>query len=214
MRTALKNIRNIFCDRDGTIIYDRDYLADPAEVELLPGVSSGLARMKALGLQLFLVTNQSGIGRGFFQLEDYQACQERLMLELSAHGVQFAGSAFCPHAPVAGPGGCLCRKPLPGMWHALRDRHRLLPENCLMVGDKIDDLLFGKNSAFAGSILVLTGKGRASAKKLGLPEIPEHKTYLAFNPMPATSLVCLAADLDAASAFLEDGMYRRNTGCK
>lgn len=201
----LKNIRNIFCDRDGTIIFDRGYLADPEGVELLPGASSGLARMAARGLQLFMVSNQSGLGRGFFNLENYQACQDRLAEKLSAGGVRFTGSAFCPHAPAsqASEAGCLCRKPLPGMWHTLRKRHKLRPENCVMVGDKIDDLLFGKNAGFPACILVLTGKGTASARELGLPGIPEHKTYLAFSPMPATRLSCLAANLDAVSDYLD-----------
>jgi D-glycero-D-manno-heptose 1,7-bisphosphate phosphatase len=197
-------LKNIFCDRDGTVIFDRDYLADPERVELLPGASSGLARLTVFGYKLFLATNQSGIGRGFFRLEDYQACQNRLTQELSACGVHFTGSAFCPHAPSQnGEPGCLCRKPLPGLWHALREQYGLRPENCVMVGDKIDDLLFGKNAGFPASILVLTGKGKASALELGLPEIPADKTYLAFPPQPETNLVCLAADLDAVADYLE-----------
>ncbi|MDR2826191.1 MAG: HAD-IIIA family hydrolase [Deltaproteobacteria bacterium] len=198
-------LKNIFCDRDGTVIIDRNYLADPDGVELLPGASSGLARLTAFGLKLFLVTNQSGIGRGFFRLEDYQACQNRLTQELSACGVYFTGSAFCPHAPAlrGGEQDCLCRKPLPGMWHTLSEQYGLRPENCVMVGDKIDDLLFGKNAHFPASILVLTGKGKDSAAELGLPEIPAGKTYLAFPRHTETNLVCLAADLNAVADYIE-----------
>ncbi len=166
----MRDIKNILFDRDGTLIYDRHYLSDPAKVELLPGCMAGLRRMRASGLRLFVVTNQSGIGRGFFTEADYQACANRLNELLAEGGVRLEGSAFCPHDPEAGP--CLCRKPGPGMWLELRGRYGLEASETLMVGDKPEDVAFGRNQGLALCALALSGKGEGTAAKLGLASLP------------------------------------------
>ncbi len=165
MTTGALPITAVFLDRDGTIIEDRSYLGDPAGVTPLPGSVAGLARLAARGLRLFIVTNQSGIGRGYFNLDDYLACRARLNEILAASGVHISDEAFCPHDPDA---GCACRKPALGMWEGLRDRHLLNPENCIIIGDKAGDLEFGYAAGFALSILVLTGEGQKTATRLGV----------------------------------------------
>ncbi len=160
-------ITTIFLDRDGTIIEDRHYLSDPDGVTLLPQAGEALSRLAGQGLRIFIVTNQSGIGRGYFSLEDYLACQARLDAMLSELGVTVTATAHCPHAPEK---PCTCRKPRIGMWEALRDAHNLKAEECVMIGDKMADINFGHNAGFAASILVLTGKGEKTAKDYGFPK--------------------------------------------
>ncbi|WP_461210765.1 D-glycero-alpha-D-manno-heptose-1,7-bisphosphate 7-phosphatase [Desulfocurvus sp. DL9XJH121] len=193
----LKPLQNVILDRDGTVIRDRHYLSDPDGVELLPGAARGLARLAGAGVRLFLASNQSGIGRGYFGLDEHQAVQARLDEVLAGAGVRLAGAAFCPHAPED---GCACRKPATGMWEDLAREHGLDAQATAMVGDKPADVSMGLNAGLAATVLVLTGKGRESAEKLGLPpltgpcmELPERR-----EGWPHA----VAEDLDAASRWL------------
>ncbi len=165
----MPRIEHLFLDRDGVVIEDRHYLADPDGVVLLPGVPQALAEARDVGVRLYLVSNQSGIGRGYFTREACLACQRRLEELLAEHGVRFADADFCPHAPEE---GCACRKPGAGMWLGMAERHGLRPETCAMVGDKASDIAFARNCGFAAAVLVLTGKGAEQARQLGLPPLP------------------------------------------
>ena len=211
--TGALPITAILLDRDGTIIEDRSYLGDPAGVTPLPGAVEGLARLTAHGLRLFIVTNQSCIGRGYFSLDDYLACRARLNEILAASGVNITDEAFCPHDPDA---GCACRKPALGMWENLRGRHGLNPENCIIIGDKAGDLEFGYAAGFALSILVLTGEGQKTAVRLGvslsglsLPGVTRPDPDCPDTAAPALETVgntgrplLLARDLNAAADWL------------
>ncbi|MEG6552093.1 HAD-IIIA family hydrolase, partial [Desulfocurvibacter africanus] len=104
--------RYVVLDRDGTIIVDKHYLADPEGVELLPGAVEGLARLAGAGLGLVVATNQSGIGRGYFGEEDLHLVNARLSEVLAEHGVHIERYYFCPHGPEA---DCACRKPCTGL---------------------------------------------------------------------------------------------------
>ena len=211
--TGALPITAVFLDRDGTIIEDRSYLGDPTGVTLLPGAADGLKHLTKQGLRLFIVTNQSGIGRGYFSLDDYLACRAQLNKTLAAQGVEIAGEAFCPHDPDA---GCACRKPALGMWENLRGRHGLNPENCIIIGDKAGDLEFGYAAGFALSILVLTGEGQKTAVRLGvslsglsLPGVTRPDPDCPDTAAPALETVgntgrplLLARDLNAAADWL------------
>ena len=199
----MRNIRAFLLDRDGTVIKDKHYLADPDKVELLPGVADVLCGYAKQGMRFFLVSNQSGIGRGFFPLEAAVAVNERVAELLAPYGVIFTDMIFCPHAPGE---GCHCRKPGLGMWLSIRERFGLVPEECLMVGDKEEDMLFAAGAGFAVRALVYTGKGAETAKKLGIdlpgngylqltgaPPSPAHP-HLA---VPSFSLLRLGMDLIA-----------------
>lgn len=164
----MAHIASLLLDRDGTLIKDKHYLADPEGVELLHGVGEALAALAGRGLRFFLVSNQSGIGRGMFSEAAAHACNQRLAALLGAYGVSFTDMLFCPHAPED---NCLCRKPGTGMWHTLVQRHGLAPETCLMIGDKEEDMLFAARAGLAGRALVLTGKGSAAAARLGLAQV-------------------------------------------
>lgn len=169
----------VLLDRDGTVIYDRHYLSDPEGVELLPGVVEGLHLLQGAGAELFLVTNQSGIGRGMFSEQSYLACHARLEELLQREELRLADSIFCPHAPEQR--GCACRKPQPGMWKHLRDGHGLSPESSAMIGDKLVDIEFGQNAGLAATVLVLTGKGEKEAAKLGIPALAVNEEYAALD---------------------------------
>lgn len=166
---AMNRITSVILDRDGTLIKDKHYLADPAGVELLPGATTGLTRLAGAGMRLFVVTNQSGIGRGYFTEEEYHACHAAMEAQLRDAGISLTGTAFCPHGPDE---GCACRKPEQGMWRALAAAHGIESAATVMVGDKEEDILFGKRAAFFATVLVLTGKGRDTATRLNLP-VPE-----------------------------------------
>lgn len=190
-------IANLILDRDGTIIADKHYLADPAGVELLPGAGQALASLCRAGVRLFVATNQSGIGRGYFGEADYRAVQSRMEELLERDGARLHAAAFCPHAPQE---NCACRKPAPGMWEHLVAAHGLDPAATAMAGDKAADVAFGRRAGLALAILVLTGKGREHAQRLGLP-LPEGDTLLLEFPGPdLPHAVC--ADLAAAARLI------------
>jgi len=147
--------RFVLLDRDGTIIKDKHYLSDPDLVELLPGALQGLKMMQASGFGLAVLTNQSGIGRGYFDESSVLACNERLQDILQAEGVMIQGFFYCPHTPED---GCDCRKPAPGLMRQAAKSLGFDPRDAVMIGDKEADIGVGRHSG-AVSILVRTGKG-------------------------------------------------------
>jgi histidinol-phosphate phosphatase family protein len=155
--------RAVFLDRDGTVIAERHYLSDPAGVELLPGAAEGLRRMRALGLPLVLVTNQSGVGRGYFGRDAVERVHGRLIELLAAEGVALSAIYSCPHAPDE---ACGCRKPLPGLLEqAARELGLDLP-TCFVIGDKPCDIDLGL-VVNATTFLVRTGYGAKYAEEGG-----------------------------------------------
>jgi D-glycero-D-manno-heptose 1,7-bisphosphate phosphatase len=131
----------VFLDRDGTIVVDKEYLATTEGIELLPRAAEGLAALAGMGYVLVLVTNQSGVGRGYFPAAMVQAQYLRLQELLAPHRVHLAGMEFCPHGP---DDGCACRKPRPGM---LLTAARTLGLDCaasFMIGDKEADVEAGR----------------------------------------------------------------------
>ncbi|MGE4296886.1 MAG: D-glycero-alpha-D-manno-heptose-1,7-bisphosphate 7-phosphatase [Desulfovibrionaceae bacterium] len=196
----MARIQNLFLDRDGTIIVDKHYLSDPDGVELLPGAGQALWRMAGAGVNLFIVTNQSGIGRGYFPLADFEACSHRLADILRGHGIVVAGEAYCPHGP---DDACDCRKPGLGMWRELAEAHGLDPATCAMIGDRRADIAFGLNAGFAASVLVRTGLGDAEAAALGLPGLdPQAEPAQALTERRPDWPHAQARDLAAACAWL------------
>ena len=131
----------VLLDRDGTINADPGYLSDPGAVELLPGAAEGLRRMREMGLGLIVVTNQSAIGRGYFDLDRLEEIHERLREILEAEGVALDAIYFCPHKP---DDGCSCRKPGTGMVEKAMEEFGFDPEQCFMIGDKESDIELGR----------------------------------------------------------------------
>lgn len=162
-------MKALFLDRDGTLIVDKHYLADPADVQLIPGVAAALARARALGYALFILSNQSGIGRGYFTMADAERCHAR-MLELLGLGPDlFAGVCMAPEAPDQ---PSAYRKPSPAYILESIARHGLDAPNCLMVGDRESDIQTGLNAGIRAAA-VCTGKLDAAAwAALALPNVP------------------------------------------
>ena len=154
----------LFLDRDGTLIIDKVYLADPAGVELIPGAAAGLQRARALGYKLFLFTNQSGIGRGYHTLDDTLRVNARMEELLGLGSPLFAGVCIAPEAPGQ---PAVYRKPSPRFILEKIEQHRLDPAQCWMVGDSAADL----GSARINAAAVRTGKIDPSI----LPEIAAHR---------------------------------------
>ena len=142
-------------DRDGTLIVERHYLADPARVELLPGVAAGLHRLRAMGLGLAVVTNQSGIGRGYFDAACLERVHYSLQCLLEDEGVALDGIYFCPHVPAA---GCGCRKPATGLVEQAAQELDFAPQHSFVFGDKVCDIELGRRVG-ATTFLVRTGYG-------------------------------------------------------
>lgn len=146
----------ILIDRDGTLIEDRGYLADPAGVRLLPGVAAAIAAVNRARVPIAIVSNQSGIGRGYFTEGDRAAVERRVQEVLAAAGACLDGLYHCPHAPGV---GCRCRKPAPGMAEQAAAELGLDLTRSFVIGDKRADVALGR-AIGATAILVRTGYGR------------------------------------------------------
>ncbi|HUY92653.1 MAG TPA: HAD family hydrolase [Pirellulales bacterium] len=148
--------RFVLLDRDGTVNVERHYLSDPDEVELLPNAACGLAEMARLGLGLAVVTNQSGLGRGYFDAERLEQIHERLrMLLREAAGVELDGIFCCPHLPEE---DCRCRKPRSGLIEQAAREFGFRPSEAFVIGDKACDIDLGRGVK-ATTLLVRTGYG-------------------------------------------------------
>lgn len=152
----------VFLDRDGTINVERDYLADPAELELIPGAAQAIRELAAAGYAVIVVTNQSGVARGMLTEERLAEITARLDELLAAEGAEVSATYYCPHHPDYGGARyqrvCACRKPGAGMLEQAAREHGLDLERSWIVGDALRDLEAGA-AVGARGILVATGKG-------------------------------------------------------
>lgn len=147
-----------FLDRDGTIMVEREFLADPGRVQLIPGAVEGLLALRGAGYALVVVTNQSGIARGLFALDAFRAVQARLEELLAAEGIRLDGVFLCPHHPDF-DGACACRKPAPGLYLQAAAELGLDLRRSLFVGDRLSDVQVADALGGTG-ILLRTGYGR------------------------------------------------------
>jgi D-glycero-D-manno-heptose 1,7-bisphosphate phosphatase len=136
----------IFLDCDGTIIVDKGYLNDPKLIEFLPGVIDALKKFRNMGFILVVVSNQSGIGRGYFTEEHYLKIQKYFIKMLNDYGVELHGCYYCPHTPEE---NCNCRKPKIGMALNAKNDLNIDFSKSYMIGDKESDIQFGKNLGMA-----------------------------------------------------------------
>jgi D-glycero-D-manno-heptose 1,7-bisphosphate phosphatase len=141
----------VFVDRDGTLIRDADYCSEPKQVRVLKGVSEALRRLKHRGYKIIVITNQSGIGRGFFTVEQYRAVEAEVLRQVGPDLID--ATYFCPDVPGR---PSKCRKPSPGMIvDAARDHHIDLAGS-FFIGDKEIDAECGHNAGVR-TIRVRTG---------------------------------------------------------
>jgi histidinol-phosphate phosphatase family protein len=129
-----------FLDRDGTLIVDEHYLADPARVRLRPGAARAVARLNAAGLPVVVVTNQSGIARGLLTGDDYARVHARFVALLADEGAHVDAAYHCPHHPEYGV-ACACRKPGLALFQQAASEHAIDLARSAYVGDKLRDVL-------------------------------------------------------------------------
>jgi D-glycero-D-manno-heptose 1,7-bisphosphate phosphatase len=150
----------VFLDRDGTIIEDRHYLRHPEDVAVLPGAAEALRELRAAGYRLFIVSNQSGVGRGYFTMAEAEKVNERMLSDLG--GNLFDHIYMAPEAPDQPSRG---RKPSPQFLYDARDAHGVDLARSWMIGDKLIDLQCGWNAGLRGVILVRTGYGAQTERE-------------------------------------------------
>ena len=155
--------RWLLLDRDDTILDDPGYLSDPAAIRFLPGAVEGLRLFHQQGWPIVVITNQSGIGRGYFGQAEVQAVHARFTELLKAEGIEIAGIYLCPHAPDE---GCRCRKPEPALALQAASELGLDLESAVMVGDKLSDLELGRNIG-ASYVAQVVAKNEALAEADG-----------------------------------------------
>lgn len=129
----------LFLDRDGTINIDTIHVSHPDTVRLIPGAAAAIARVNAAGIPVIVVSNQSGIGRGLFTVEEYEQVRARIDELLSAAGAHVLTTYFCPHSPDAEP-PCECRKPGPGLYRQAAVEHGIDLARSWYVGDRLRDI--------------------------------------------------------------------------
>lgn len=147
----------LFLDRDGTLIEEKQYLHRPEEVVLFPGIGAALRGLQQAGYSLFIVSNQAGVGRGYFGLDEVAAVNARLVNELATVGVRIEKIYIAPEAPGQ---PSRSRKPSPQFLFEARDEFGVALSESYMIGDKMIDLECGWNAGVKKSILVRTGYGK------------------------------------------------------
>jgi D,D-heptose 1,7-bisphosphate phosphatase len=172
----------VFLDRDGTLNHDPGYLGDAEAFRFLPGAINALKRLKDAGYLIFVVSNQSGIARGFFGVEELRRIHDRMTAGLREGGVTLDGIYYCPHHPDA---QCACRKPSPRMVLDAAESYSVDLGRSYFIGDRISDVETG-NNAGCRTILVLTGAGNEARAALEADRLPDH----------------VAADLPAAADWI------------
>ncbi|MGL4671900.1 D-glycero-beta-D-manno-heptose 1,7-bisphosphate 7-phosphatase [Cetobacterium sp.] len=153
----------IFLDRDGTINVEKSYLHKWEDFEFEKNVIDGLKELKKMGYEFIVVTNQSGIARGYYSEDDLKALNNEMVKELKKHDIDILECYYCPHHPEKGldqyKKNCDCRKPNPGMLLEGIKKYNVDIGNSFMIGDKKSDLEAGKKAGLK-SILILTGYGK------------------------------------------------------
>lgn len=154
----------ILLDRDGVINQDSDaYVKSVEEWQPIPGSIKSIAALSKAGFQIFVVTNQSGIARGYYDEDTLNAMHDKMTALVEAEGGRISGIEYCPHGP---DDNCTCRKPKSGMIEAIEEKLGMSFQEhpAIMVGDSLRDLEAGKARG-CSPVLVLTGKGRQTQYK-------------------------------------------------
>ncbi|MBN23143.1 MAG: hypothetical protein CL678_17795 [Bdellovibrionaceae bacterium] len=172
----------VFLDRDGTINIDTGYLSHPEELELFPGAAEGLRLLQDAGFFLIVVTNQSGIARGYLNEKTLSLIHEKMDELLKPHGVSILEYLYCPEHPDSNP---IRRKPHPTMLLEAAKRHDLLLGESYMIGDRLTDLQAGIAAGCRGQIMVQTGLGQKER-----PTVNSEASFFASDLLNAAQWIC------------------------
>lgn len=152
----------VFLDRDGVINIDHGYVSTPEQFEFVDGVFEACQKIQAQGYKLIVVTNQSGIARGYYTLQQFEQLTQWMCAQFAAQGVHITDVYHCPHPPAKGHAPfvqeCLCRKPAPGMLLQAIAEHGIDPSQSIMVGDKGTDIQAAASAGIGTKVLVQSGQ--------------------------------------------------------
>ncbi len=152
----------VFLDRDGVLIHNRaNYVRTWSEVKIYPYTFEAIKTLNQAGFFVFIITNQSPIGRGILSEDQVQQINQKLQDTIAAHGGQINKIYFCPHTPQM---NCTCRKPNPGMIQQAFQEYSINQEQSWLVGDAISDIQAGINGGLTHNIMLLTGRGKKQLK--------------------------------------------------
>ena len=155
----------VILDRDGTLVFDRGYMDDPALLEFEPCAADALRWWHEYGYRLVVITNQSGVGRGYFSRERAEEMNVRLHAMVEALGFRLERIYYCPHRPDA---GCDCRKPALGLLRQAASELRFDPRRAVVIGDKESDIEFGQ---CAGAKTILIAQDSSTLAKRAQPDL-------------------------------------------
>ncbi len=185
-------MRAVFLDKDGTLIEDVPYNVDPQQIKLTSGAIEGLLLLQQAGYKLIVITNQSGVARGYFQESALVAVEERLRQLLATEGIYLADFYYCPHHPdgvvrefaIA----CECRKPAPGLLLRAAGEHKIDLRSSWFVGDILNDVEAG---LCAGCKTILIDNGNETEWELSAQRTPD---FIVTDLMEAAQVILLSAD--------------------
>lgn len=152
----------IFLDRDGTIVADKHYLFRIEDLEFLPRATDGLKKLQKAGYKFIIVTNQAGVARNMYTLEDMQKFHDEMSRKLAEQGISIEEIYYCPHHPEFS-GDCECRKPKPGLAKRAALKLRIGLASSFFIGDKDCDIELGKNCG-GKTILISNGQYKTVSK--------------------------------------------------
>lgn len=170
----------LFLDRDGTLIRNRHYLSDPDGVEFCPGATKGLSEFIKASFHIVVVTNQSGIGRGYFTLEQMHDVHQRISDLLHTEGIVIAGFLYCPHRPED---ACRCRKPSVGLIEDYQKRHAVELGKSWVIGDRWCDIAMAQNAGL-GSVWIENTRHQEEIERCR-----DHATYVVSTIFEAARLI-------------------------
>ena len=147
-------IKTIFLDRDGVINLDLNYLSEINDFKFIDGVFDACKHFIELGYKIVIVTNQSGIARGYFSNHDFKILTRWMLLEFESRQIDILDIFYCPHAPND---NCSCRKPMPGMFLKAQKKYNIDMKNSWIIGDKEEDIIAANNSGIKNTIIVKSG---------------------------------------------------------
>jgi len=179
-----KKRRAVFLDRDGTIAEEVGYANHISRFVVYPFAAAAIKRLNDAGMPVIVVTNQSGVARGFFPQSLVLEMHEKMAQELAAGGAHVDGMYYCPHIR---DDGCSCRKPLPGMLEQAAREHDLEIRGSVLVSDRYNDIQMG-HSAGCRTILVLSGYGRGEYQ-WNRPKWPRQPDHVVENLADAVEVI-------------------------
>ncbi len=172
------SVKAVFLDRDGVLNIDKNYLYKVADLEWMPGAKEAVALLNQEGYDVFVVTNQSGIARGYYKVSDMKKLHQHMARAVAAQGGKIKKFYYCPHYAEGTVAEyaieCNCRKPKPGMLLEAIEEYKLVPEYCWLVGDKDSDIVAANKAGVRGYLFtgdnLLTFVERVLAMRQGREE--------------------------------------------